>query len=259
MSNVIKAYSVRFEEEAAITIDTHLKRDSDINEKRNFRIAPAEEPCGFVEGIKAVVVEQLPTEAETQEKTAKILEDARREAKAILDKARLEAEQMKAEASALAKKTGYEDGLRQSATEYQKKLAELEQQKLKLSEEYQTRLAQLEPKTAGLLADLIEKLTGILVEEQRDVILYLVEKAFLELDKADSYTIRISKEDYELVAGRRDYLIGLSGREVTLYITEDSGLSKNQCLIETDLKVINCSLDVQLTNLINDLKLLGGL
>lgn len=261
MSNVIKAYSVRLEEEMVKTIDCHLKRDSDINEKRSYRIASPTGVVtdGFVEGLQAVVVEAVPNAEEITEKANKLIEEAKIEAKAILDKARLEAEQLRAEALASAKKKGYEDGQQQSLKELQRRSAELEQLKKQQQEEYQAYISELEPKTAEILAELITKITGILIEEQKDVILYLVERAFLGLDKADSYTVRVSREDYELVAGKKDYLTDLTGREISLIIQEDPSLVKNQCLIETELKVINCSLDVQLTNLISDLKLLGAL
>ncbi len=261
MSNVIKAYSVRYEEEMIKTIDCHLKRDQDINEKRSYRFAPPihEVTDGFVEGLQAVIVDPVPNEEELEEKASRILEDAKRDAKAILNKARLEAEQMKAEVLAAAKKQGYEEGQQQSQKELQKRTAELEQLKQQQDKEYQALLSELEPKTAEILSELITKITGILVEEQKDVILYLVERAFMELDKADAYTVRVCKEDYELVAGKKEFLAGLIGREISLIIQEDPNLAKNQCLIETELKVIDCSLDVQLSNLISSLKLLGAL
>ena len=260
MSNVIKAYSVRFEDKTIKTIDCHLMRDSDINAKRNSRIVPeVQDTEGFVEGLQAVVVDPIITDEQMEEKATKIIEDARRDAKAILDKARLEAEQIKAEAHATASKKGYEEGREKSQMELQRRTAELEQLKQKQYEEYQNLLSELEPRTADILADLITKITGILVEEQKDVILYLVEQAFLGMDKADSYTIRVSREDYELVADKKDYLTALTGRSINLIIQEDPGLKKNQCLIETEQKLIDCSLDVQLTNLITDLKLLGTL
>ena len=42
-------------------------------------------------------------------------------------------------------------------------------------------------------------------------------------------------------------------------IVIDSKLEKSQCFIETDTSVIECSLDVQLENLITDLRFLAGI
>ena len=65
MSNMIKAYSVRYDE-AAKTIDTHLRIDKEIEEHKNsiFAVFPPQTDGftdGFVEGIKAVVVETVPS------------------------------------------------------------------------------------------------------------------------------------------------------------------------------------------------------
>jgi flagellar assembly protein FliH len=84
----------------------------------------------------------------------------------------------------------------------------------------------------------------------------MVNRALNNLDKSNEYTIRVSKEDYDYLTERKGVLLNAIGREVNLVINEDPELTKNQCLIETDTRVIDCSLDVQLNNLITDLKLL---
>ena len=118
--------------------------------------------------------------------------------------------------------------------------------------------ASLEPQMAEVIASLVEKITGILIEDN-EVILYLVDKALKNMDKSEEYTLKVSKEDYKYISMHRELLLAAIGREVLLYIVEDANLEKNQCLIETELKVINCSLDVQLSNLITDLKLIAGI
>ena len=52
----------------------------------------------------------------------------------------------------------------------------------------------LEPKMVNLIAALIEKITGILVEDKEEVILYLVEKALRNMDRCDEYLIKVSKK-----------------------------------------------------------------
>jgi flagellar assembly protein FliH len=120
-------------------------------------------------------------------------------------------------------------------------------------------ILQVEPKAAGIIADLIQKMTGILVDEKKEVILYLIEKAMKNKDKSNEYTVKVSKEDYETVMSGRELLLEAIGRDTVLNVSEDSSLKKNQCFIETDLRIINCSLDVQLNNLVTDLKLIGGI
>ena len=46
-------------------------------------------------------------------------------------------------------------------------------------------------------------------------------------------------------------------KEIQMDIVEDVTMKKNECIIETDTGVFNCSLDIELNNLIKDLKLLS--
>ena len=260
MSNVIKAYSIRYEEEAKKTIDTHLRIDKELDERRKALIqasipAPADD---FVEGIQALVVEQLPSETDT-EKASKILENANLEAKEMIDKAKQEAEAIKKEAYAAAQKKGYDDGILQSRKEEQKLKAEYEEKSRRQKEEYDQMKYSLEPQIADLIASMVEKITGIVIDDRDEVILYLVDKSLKNLEKSNEYTIRVSKDDYEFISMRKNLLLTAIGREVPLYIVEDANLKKNQCLVETENKVVNCSLDVQLNNLIMDLKLIAGI
>ena len=264
MSNVIKAYCVRCDDEAKKTIDTHLRIDKELEERKNaiFRTVvnqPERFTEGFVEGLKAVVVEALPSPEELQEKSTKVLEEAQNEAEQILEQAKKEAEQIKKDAYTAAQKKGYEVGMLQVKNEAQKLKAEYDEKERQLQAEYEDMAKALEPQMVQLIAALVEKITGIVVEDKDEVIFYLISKAIKNMDKSNEYTIRFSKEDYEYISMRKNLLLGAIGREVELYISEDLSFKKNQCLIETELKVINCSLDVQLNNLITDLKLIGSI
>ncbi|MDF2906550.1 MAG: hypothetical protein K0R34_1871 [Herbinix sp.] len=261
MSNVIKAYTIRYEETSKKTIDTHMRIDKELEERRSqIKIAALPLADGeFVEGIKAVVIDQGPTKEEIAEKAALLLEEAKNEANHILDHARKEAEKMKSEAYSEGQKKGYGDGLLQSQNEMNKLKSDYDEKSRHLKREYDEMATSLEPQMAEIIAVLVEKITGIVIEDKEEVILYLVDKTLKNIDKCDEYTIKVSKEDFEYISMRKNLLLGAIGREVPMYIVEDSSLKKNQCFVETELKVINCSLDVQLNNLIMDLKLIAGI
>lgn len=259
MSNMIKAYSVRYDDDSKITIDTHLRIDKELEKKRNSIFKVVEPQDGFIEGLNVISVEKIPSEEESTEKASKLIEDARKEAQNILEQSKKEAEKLKSSTITAAQKKGYDDGMLQANRELLKLKAEYEEKKQKLQKEYEDMALSLEPQMAGIIADLVEKITGILVEDKEDVILYLVNKALKNMDKSSEYTIRVSGEDYEYISMKKDLILSTIGRDVPLYIIEDAALKKNQCLIETELRVINCSLDVQLNNLITDLKLIGGI
>jgi flagellar assembly protein FliH len=218
---------------------------------------PSEDSEDFTQGIRAVIVEKLPSPEEEKEKSDKIIEEAKAEAKRILEQARQEAEKIKNDTYSKAQKKGYEDGLQQGNRQNQQKAAELEAKAKKLQKEYESYEEQLEPKMVEIISGLLEKLTGILTEDRQEVIAYLVSSSLKDLDNCSGFTLRVSKEDYDYLTEKRDLLLSRIGRNVTLEIREDAVLKKNQCLIETDIKVIDCSLDVQLKNLITDLKMLS--
>ena len=261
MSNMIKAYSIRYEEEAKKTIDTHLRLDKELEERR--KMVPqqtfSQEDGEFAPGLRAVVVDSEAQEQELGERAQEVLEEAKREAKAILENAEKEAEKLQKETCANAQKKGYGDGLLQSQMEINKLKTEYEEKAHYLQKQYEEMISAYEPQMAEIIASLVERITGIVVEDREEVILYLIDRALNRMDKEDEYTIRVSKEEYEAVSLRRDMLLSAIGREVVLNITADAALKKNQCFIETEYKVINCSLDIQLNNLITDLKLIAGI
>ncbi len=263
MSNVIKAYTVRYGEESKKTIDTHLRIDFPQNALPK-KTGPVENKGygfsgEFVEGLRAVVIDELPDTKEQEEKAGQILENAKKEAKAILEAARKEAEQIKNEAYTAAQKKGYDDGMLQTRKEQLKLRSQYEEQFHKLQLEYDKKWQELEPMMADLIAALVEKITGIMVEDKKEVILALIGKAIKNPDAGDEINIRVSKEDYEYVSTHKGQLSEVMGRELPIYILEDGALKKNQCMIETGQKVINCSLDVQLHSLMTDIKLISNI
>ncbi len=261
MSNVIKSYSVRYDV-AMKTIDTHLREDKQVEQRRIFSPAPVnrEEPQeGFVEGLSALVVEEFPSEEDTSNKADTLIELTQNKANSIIEAAKNEAESIKREAFETAQKAGYENGMNQAREEILRLETEYKEKARLLQEEYDQMILSFEPQMAQIIADMVEKMTGILAQDKEEIILHLIQKAITNVDRSKEYTIRVSEEDYDFVSMQSHILVNALEIDAPLYITKDTSLSKNQCLIETDLHVINCSLDVQLNNLVTDLKLIGSI
>lgn len=270
MSNVIKSYTVRYEDDKK-TIDANSWEIKKVFYKGSDGTSrnDAHNDDEFIGGLQAVVVDPMITNIQDSEDAADnnkaediavgIIDNARQQANRILEAAYSEAEKNKSDAYAEAKNKGYEEGLKQGKLDIQKQINELKNKARQQDEEFEAYLADLEPKMVEIMSSLIEKITGVIVEDKQEVILYLVEKAFRNTDKADSFIIRVSKDDYEFLSSKREYIISSIGREVHLDIIEDMEFHKNQCQIETELRVIDCSLDVQLRNLISDLRLMCSL
>lgn len=258
MSNMIKAYTVRYEDASKLTIETH-KKAIELDLQRSVLQKTAVGAEGFVEGLNAVIVDPIATPEMLEDKKDQILVSARQEADRIIEQAKKEAEKLKEEALSAAKKKGYEEGVQQVKQLEKKLKADYEEQADRQKKVYDDLIMNAQPQMAELIAELVGKITGIVVKDQEEVILYLIDKAIRNLDMSNEYIIRVSKEDYEYVSMRKDHLLAAIDREVSIYITEDINLIKNQCLIETDTRVMNCSLDIQLKNLITELRMISDI
>ncbi len=255
LSNVIKSYTIRYEPTVKKTID-YKDRDEELLAKRISKLPSPQSEDGFEEGIKAVVVDPVVSEEEQRKKAGAIIENAKKEASAILEAAKDEAQRLKKDTFEKAREQGYEEGINKGSKEIQEIKKNLLEERELQKKEYEKLLVETSGVVTELMISLITKLTGILIEDKSDIILYLVEKALLDDDAMDDYTIKVSRDDVDILSSKKDYIEGLVERNIQILV--DPQLGKNQCLIETENKVIDCSLDVQLNNLITDLKLLSS-
>ena len=269
MSNVIKSRHAYLNEIQKKVIDTndkseqfrviHLEQYKAIHETS---LTIESDSSEFTEGIEATHVDRdgfdLMDEKATQ-KYDEIIEKANLEAELILHNAKLEAERIKEKVYLEAKENGYQDGYRKGEEDVLKAKEQVELLSLQKQEDYEEQIANLEPKFAEVVAMLVTKLTGVVVEDKKDIIIYLLHNALSNSYNSKSYIIKTSKDDYEIVLSRKDELQDIVGSNTELEIIKDNELSKNQCYIETDTSVIDLSLDIQLTSLVEDIKLLSML
>lgn len=218
----------------------------------------------FREGLNATRIEHIADEynenaqADFNKVYEDIVEDAKKEAEQIIQNAKLEGQKMCEQLYAEAKRKGYEEGKQAASVELEIAKKHFREQEVNLNIEYQQKLSNLEPDICSILIELLDKLTGIVIEDKKDIILYLIHNALLHSDSSKSYVIKVSMDDYEYVLSKKDELLEyVSGDSIVFEISLDRELNKNQCLIETDSSVIDCSLDIQLSSLIQDIKMLS--
>ncbi|MGN1085053.1 MAG: FliH/SctL family protein [Lachnospiraceae bacterium] len=312
LSNMIKAYSVRYKEEKKV-VDV-AERAAALNAagmvSTTNTAGDGEPEAAFVSGLQAIALEEqegeAPEEAEVsgdeipeeelspEEKAARaarraqelkrikyelteaekmalriemekeirtqadiILEQARSQGEQLKTKAKLAAEAEKLEIFETAKREGYEEGslaVQQELSRLQEEFAEKERQ---LTAEYEQKTAELEPMAAEVVIQLLDGLTGVLLESRKGIVTYLVSKALSEADRSDSFLVKVSREDFEEVRKASDTLRSLFEREVSLEVVQDSLLKKGECMIETDSNIIDCSLGTQLEGLKEDIRLLS--
>ena len=202
-----------------------------------------------------------------REERQKVTQEASQQVEQMLENARLEAEEIVRQAQEQAqdiRNQAYEDGKAEGLSQGQEfARAELEQEKQSFQEEIERRQKEmqeqelaLEPQFAEIMAALIEKITGVLCQDKKDIIIYLIHQAMNQLEKTKQITLRVSKEDMILVSSHKEELKANVSPDVEFEVIEDESLQAAQCIIETDSKMIDCSLDVQLKNVQEQIKML---
>lgn len=218
------------------------------------------EDGGFKVGLFAREVEI--TEEETKEEEPEIspeeiIKNAQEEAEQILEEAKGQAEEIKKEAYQEASKAGYDEGYKSALADVKEQKDKLELQKDKMIQDYQEQLNQMEPMLVDAITTVVQNVFKVKFEDNRNIIVHLIKIALGQIESNKDFIIKVSKSDYPFVLKYKEVLDKSNTKDSNINIVEDSSLSKNQCLIETDGGVFDCSLDVQLDNLTKTLKILS--
>lgn len=237
-------------------------------EENSDFVSNEQQPDEFSEGMNVLSVDEVREEEkkkmaeELEEEKNRILEDARNQADEILKEAEHSAEDIRNQAFEEGKNQGLEEGRNQGLIELEERRNELEQEYDSKFKELEQTEESLEPRYAELVAGLVEKLTGVVCKDKKDIIIYLIDNALRgnvinSADKTKNITLHISKEDMGTVSAKKDELLKDAGSDISLDIIEDASLSHNQCIMDLDTKIIDCSLDAQLENLKEQLRMLA--
>lgn len=225
----------------------------------------AESETGFVQGLNAEVVEisedaaaQLMAGQEQARAAADdIIEQANLEAERIIRDAKKEANTVWEKAYAEAKHDGYDAGVKEGHIEADRMRNELLKEKKQQQSEYVELLENMEKDLVGIMLEVFEKVTKVLSADKKDIMLHLIDNALNHIESSKEFVIRVSKDDYQFVTKHKEFIQEAIPRDGSLEIVKDATLERNQCLIETDGGIFDCSLDVQLENLIMEVKALS--
>lgn len=293
MSNILKGFYTNQTEERVIDYNEVISDKIESFKKKMMK--QRVEADGFVNGLEAEIVEgligeglqrpevesvatmesDLSVETENIEVTGErmfdseeiknfandVVANANREAEEILANANKEAEEIKnrvyAQALEEGKKKGYEQGSMMAEVDFQARVqqldAKLEAVKLEYADKYKT----MEQEIVSTLIEVFEKVTHTIAEDNKDIVLHLINNVMDNIDFSGDFFIRVSKEDYPFLIENQGKIYCASSKDINISIMEDSTVTKNQCIIETDGGVFDCSLDIQLEQLIRDIKLLS--
>ena len=179
------------------------------------------------------------------------------QAEEILAQAQAKAGQIREE----AKQEGFNSGTIESERQLTEKKQELEQQHAQLArqleEDYEQRRNDMEPQIVEALLAVFTEVTHTVSEDNKEIVLHLINNVLKNVENSHSYSIKVSPDDYNFVLNNQGKIYCAMNNEVNLDIVQDMALKQNECMIETDSGVFNCSLDVELHNLIKQIKLLS--
>ena len=275
--NLYKFNQVVLQEVEARVIDSNDRMAERIAElSQNLKTSIEEDDENFAEmfsdGIDAAQVSELLNDTGGPVVKAEpvyegpspeeMIAEAQEEIAAMMEQARAEAEQIK--------RNAYEEGLAQGQTDgYAKGCGEAEALKEQLGREYaekeerlskiyQDKIREIEPEMVDALTDIYEHIFDVKIADNRDVVLHLLGNTLRKMEGSSDYLIHVSKEDLAFISMQKEALLEAGGVVNAHFdIVEDLTLKKNECLIETESGIFDCSLGIELKELKKQLLLLS--
>jgi len=152
--------------------------------------------------------------------------------------------------------TAAQEELEQSikAIEFQKQ-QELDEKIQSLEDDLELERRSLEPKMISIIERLVKKLIGE-HELNQSTIMYLIKNGLDELELHGDLIIKVSAFDLDYVLENKHLLTEDLSEKIQVEILKDLQLNQNECIIETDMGTIDCSLGVQLQGLMKELRLI---
>lgn len=271
-SNLYKQYNVAQKTERIRMIDSNdmiQEKLSELSKKLQIdaQTDKGDFADGFVEGLtpesaRKVLLNPEELTNKAKEDSKQIMEDAKVKAKAMLDDARKKADELRKKAIDEGYQEGYQSGntrIREELDqEYREKEEKLDQQRIQYLEEYNQKMSDLEPQLLEVIVNVIEKVFHIQFCDKTDILLYLIQNAILNIENSRSFHVRVGDEQRLFLEKHKGEILERVGNDISVDILSDPLLEGTQCVIETETGVFDCSLDVQLENLIKDIRSLSS-
>ena len=186
------------------------------------------------------------------------LQQAQEQAEMIINDAQQQAENIRSQAMEQGRQQGYETGYQEGLAAVEQIKQETLQKQEELDKEYQQIVDELEPEMVDVLTQIYEHVFGVDLREDKGVILHLLKNTLSRIEPGNDLIVHISPDDYDDVMEEKDSIDAcITSPSTTMEIIEDPLLKKNECMIESDSGVFDCSLGVELSELTRKLKLLS--
>lgn len=217
----------------------------------------------FSEGLNADVIAEQNADIEKE----KLLENARLEADKIINDAKAEADRLMDEAKQRAqilyadnKSKGYADGLEEQQNEFEQKKADVEralaEKKASLEDEYTKYSDELESDLVEAIIKVFDKVFHIQFGKSKEILLHLVKNTISKVEVGREFRIHVAHTNYKFMLSHLDEIKERIGNDIDIEVVNDANLETSDCQIETSFGVFDCGIDMELNNLVNDIKAL---
>ncbi|MCG8650828.1 MAG: HrpE/YscL family type III secretion apparatus protein [Pirellulales bacterium] len=162
------------------------------------------------------------------------------DAQAIIRSAQEQADQIQVEAQAeyeRQKQQGYDDGMMRGRQE-------IAEEMVNSVSEAVNYLSKLEEQTIELVTRAVRKVIGGIDQHER--IVAVVQQALAVARSQTKATVRVCAEEVDAVHQRLDEIMRPYPNIQFLDVVADSRLSSGGCILETDVGIVDASVDVQL-------------
>lgn len=192
--------------------------------------------------------------AQAKEEAQQILAEAQKSADAILAQAREEADGIEE----AARNKGYQDGkdiLNQELETLREQLEDSYRKKREeLDDDYNDRRQNMEKDLVEVIIDVFNRVFHIQFDDKKDILMHLMEDAILHIEDDKRFRVKVAPDNVLFLENHKEEILDRVGHDIELEILADSTMERNDCIIETDSGVFNCSLGAQLENLIKDIR-----
>ena len=285
MSNLFKAGYVSFDQGEARIIDNNELANKKIEEyqeqeiKRQRAQMATEEgfeeegaPEEFTPGIDMNQLTQLTEDQgmlgsfpdpqfDMEAMQAEIdlkLQQAQEQADMIIENANAQAENIRNQAIEEGRTEGFNAGYNEGVAEAEAIKQEAEAHKQELDKEYQQLVDEIEPEMVDVLTQIYEHVFDIDLREDKGIILHLLKSTLGRIEPGNDLIVHVSSDDYDEIMDHKETLDAcITSPNTTMEIIEDPLLKENECMIESDSGVFDCSLGVELKEISRKLKLLS--
>lgn len=264
MSNLVKQYFVVNSSKETRVINSNERVEQRLRELREQQQREQNPEDyfqeGFMEGLKVDVVEVEP-EVTPEE----LLEDARNQAEQIVKEAQEKADALMDDAVNQAdalfeekKQAGYDAGLRMGQEECDRRREQLESeanaQREQLQKEYDSKYESMESDLIDAITQVFDKVFHIQFEDKREILLHLVENTLKNVEIGKKFRIHVSESNCRFMESHLGDIRENIGNDVEVEIVNDTKLGTGDCQIETNFGIFDCGIDMELSNLIKDIR-----